>query len=320
MHTPLRCSSCVRRMCPWRRLRSRAACATLRGTPLAPASPLCTRCNSQTARRSTPSLCTGASEACFECAFNPGYATPCSRGPCHTALLSPPPPPVSCSAAERTITQKLVMDKSPASEVVWNPRGEFFVLADRTKSSAVFSVYDVERKETLAELAHPGANDMSWDPSGRVFVTMKTCHAASSASEMSDNGYMLWTFQGVLLAHIKKPVLHVLRWRPRPTGLLTDEEIRDATKNYKKYQRKFEEMDKRDDERRMLLARLEKRRQLDEFRSLVSARHSAWVEDAAERAHLNIETPRYVEEEFEYLVSESVTADVQQGGGAASAL
>ena len=67
-----------------------------------------------------------------------------------------------------------------------------------------------------------------------------------------------------------------LAWRPRPEGLLTEEEAKQVARDLKKHITRFTEEDKRADERKRLLERLRKRRALNDYRALLAARHAAW--------------------------------------------
>ena len=84
------------------------------------------------------------------------------------------------------------------------------------------------------------------------------------------NGYILWSFQGAKLFESEKHKMFSLAWRPRPEGLLSEEEAKAVVRDLKKHISRFTEEDKRADARRALLERLRKRRSLNEFRAMLA--------------------------------------------------
>ena len=69
-----------------------------------------------------------------------------------------------------------------------------------------------------------------------------------------------------------KPKLFQFAWRPRPEALLTDEETRGVAKSLKSFIQRYQDDDKARIARKDLLARLRKRKALDEFRALKEER------------------------------------------------
>jgi len=87
-----------------------------------------------------------------------------------------------------------------------------------------------------------------------------------------------------------------------------------VTRNLKRFIARFQAEDRRADDRRKLLVRLHRRRELDAFRALVAGLEDAWKAGAAERAARGIdesddrvsEATVVVEEEYEVVVEERV--------------
>ena len=100
---------------------------------------------------------------------------------------------------------------------------------------------------------------------------------------------MLWTFQGTRVHEAEKHKLFSLAWRPRPEGLLTDDEVKAVGRDLKKHISRYTAEDKRAEERKRLLDRLRKRRELDEFHAHVAQRHAAWAAAKAQRVALGAE-------------------------------
>ena len=62
----------------------------------------------------------------------------------------------------------------------------------------------------------------------------------------SENGYKLWTMQGVLLATVPLESCFQVMWRPRPQSLITKEKEKEILSGLKdKYWRQFEAEDEK---------------------------------------------------------------------------
>ena len=55
----------------------------------------------------------------------------------------------------------------------------------------------------------------------------------------ADDGYHIYTFQGHPVVQKRIERLHQFQWRPRPTELLSKQEINQVTKNLRKYEKTF---------------------------------------------------------------------------------
>lgn len=71
---------------------------------------------------------------------------------------------------------------------------------------------------------HTGVTEVEWDPTGRYVVS--SVSAWSAGSRGLDYGYMMWNFQGRLLARRPVDRFCSLSWRPRPPSLLTEQKIK----------------------------------------------------------------------------------------------
>ena len=65
---------------------------------------------------------------------------------------------------------------------------------------------------------HVMATDIEWDPTGRFVVS-----SSSAWRHQFENGYNIWTFQGVLVNKVLKDRFFQFLWRPRPPSLLSEE-------------------------------------------------------------------------------------------------
>jgi hypothetical protein len=97
---------------------------------------------------------------------------------------------------------------------------------------------------------------------------------------------------------------------PLICSLLTDEEVKDVSKNLKKFIARYQDEDKRVDDRRRLIERLQARKQRDDFRALLKLRHEQWLADRPERIRLGMEDPAVrttvFEEALDLLIDEVV--------------
>ena len=124
----------------------------------------------------------------------------------------------------------------------------------------------------LATRRHDRGNRLVWDPSGRVIAscTITDLKHAAARGHATD-GYVLYTFQGNLLANVNCEKLFQFSWRPRPATLLTADEKKKVTKNLKKYEKEF---DKEDRQRRQELnqeTQRQRRAMAEKFLDLVAA-------------------------------------------------
>lgn len=198
--------------------------------------------------------------------------------------------------------------------VFWSPRGNHCVLGGMSRElGGTLEFWDVDNQALLATQEHYAVSDVEWDPSGRVLTTavcqpLDLLHAVSAF----DNGYRLWTFQGIPISNVAKAKLYQFLWRPRPRSLISKKEENEVVRNLKQYIRRHEEEDARveselqrkDQDRRWVL-----RRAYDE----VCARMNMQTErERAERRALRQnfdETDdslfEVVVEEFETILSEN---------------
>ena len=208
-----------------------------------------------------------------------------------------------------------VLENKPHNSVAWSPRGELALLCGVGAAlSGRYEFFDVERRKSYATAEHANASGAAWDPSGRAVASFKAAKPdAHLTRELIDNGYQLYTFQGVKYFETMKPKLRAFEWRPRPASLLTDDEVKSVAKNLKAYIARFQEEDKRAENRKKLLERLLRRKQRDDFRDLVARGRAAWEAARPMREALlgHPDTPIeevVVEEIYERVLEEKVEA------------
>uniref|UniRef100_K3X723 Uncharacterized protein n=1 Tax=Globisporangium ultimum (strain ATCC 200006 / CBS 805.95 / DAOM BR144) TaxID=431595 RepID=K3X723_GLOUD len=101
--------------------------------------------------------------------------------------------------------------------------------------------------------------------------------------------------------------LHFL-WRPRPRSLLSDKEYADVVKNLKKYEKRFNEMDRLKERERVAAVQAEKNRLQHEFQELVAGRARAAAE--RRREYLALLDGYDSEDDSEYIVQTHVHDEI----------
>jgi len=110
------------------------------------------------------------------------------------------------------------LENRPCWEVHWSPAGGIAILAfpdrsvetiggpkqDQPKGDGSFDFYDVDAKQSLAQIEHHLANDIKWDPSGRFVVTVSSRPVGVNVplKYTLENSYKMYTFQGQKLAEV----------------------------------------------------------------------------------------------------------------------
>jgi translation initiation factor 3 subunit B len=176
--------------------------------------------------------------------------------------------------------------------------------------------YDVNRKCTMAVNEHFMCNQVAWSPSGVHVVTSVTqpINSREAWRYANENGYKVWTFQGLLKQEAALDQFYQFIWRPRPPTLLSKEVINEVrTKIRETYYKKFDE---EDDSIRQSQLSVEARSRADakkafrDYRAQCEARVRA---EAEERQKLRHNIPSEDEADYEVTeVSVEEETDVQE--------
>lgn len=154
----------------------------------------------------------------------------------------PPHPSVSFYQVKAgSVTLLKRFDKKSCNRLFWSPNGQFIVLAGlKNANNGALEFIDTGNDfAVMTACEHFRVTDVEWDPTGRYVVTGVSAWAVNS-----DNCYQVWSFQGKLIKKSAPAGFCNFQWRPRPKSLLTDEQIKDIKKNFKKYQSEFEVKDR----------------------------------------------------------------------------
>ncbi|KAK8846741.1 eukaryotic translation initiation factor 3 subunit B [Kwoniella newhampshirensis] len=167
------------------------------------------------------------------------------------------------------------LDSKIANTLVWAPKGRHIALAtigSSTKFDIEFWDLDFtvdERREgsepganvtMLGTGEHYGVTDIAWDPSGRYIAT-----SASSWRSSPEPGYCIWDFKGQQLVHESKDRFKQFLWRPRPSTLLSKEQIKKVRKELKEFSRQFDEEDAAEENRGSAEKLAQRQREISEW-------------------------------------------------------
>ena len=131
------------------------------------------------------------------------------------------------------------------NNVVWSPAGNVVALAYYAPDSCVFELHDVENNMSLATRRHDRGNKLMWDPTGRYIASCTLTPLRNmNVRANADDGFNLYTFQGIPLCQVKRQKVFQFNWRPRPKDLLLPDEKKKIIKNLKKYEKVFDKEDR----------------------------------------------------------------------------
>jgi len=131
------------------------------------------------------------------------------------------------------------------NDIQWSPAGNFIALTYFASDCCRFELHDVEGNISLGTRQHDRGNRLYWDPSGRYIATCTITEIRNNAARgHMDDGVNFYHFQGSLVYQLKKEKLNVFQWRPRPQ-LLTAAEKKAVSKGLRKYEKMFEDEDKK---------------------------------------------------------------------------
>uniref|UniRef100_A0A7E4VHJ0 Eukaryotic translation initiation factor 3 subunit B n=1 Tax=Panagrellus redivivus TaxID=6233 RepID=A0A7E4VHJ0_PANRE len=168
------------------------------------------------------------------------------------------------------------------SHVKWAPQGGWLVMysENSTAGQAMFIDATVAEPTRSRIIEHPSMNYGEWDPTGRFFIT------ASAGHQRFETGYRIYTFQGREVYKKVTEGLTRFKWRPRPPLPVGDTKIREIKKNLKALSRKFEEEDRKDQDKASKEL-IDKRRSLmAEFGNFRADAVKRWNDESAARAAL----------------------------------
>ena len=111
------------------------------------------------------------------------------------------------------------VDNKKVAALHWSPIGNAIVLAGGSINNTL-EFWDVDEKMSTATEEHFMCNDVLWDPSGRMVVTVATQPMFGSVSMryQLENSFNLWSFQGALLRKENLTSFYQVRSRHSTAG------------------------------------------------------------------------------------------------------
>lgn len=183
------------------------------------------------------------------------------------------PAPILCSKLDAGVQ---------LSVVKWAPQGGWLVVYAENSPAGQAIFIDASGAEAtrLRIVEHPSMNYGEWDPTGRYFVTASVGHGRY------ETGYRIHTFQGREI--VKKPLdgLTRFKWRPRPKIVIPEAKTKEIRRNLKNLSRKFEEEDRKEQDKASKEL-IEKRREyMSAFNALRQRAQERYTAERAERLKL----------------------------------
>ncbi|XP_043566987.1 eukaryotic translation initiation factor 3, subunit Ba [Chiloscyllium plagiosum] len=203
-----------------------------------------------------------------------------------------------------------MFDKQQANSIFWSPQGQFVVLAGLRSMNGALAFYDTSDCTLMNVAEHYMASDVEWDPTGRYVVT-----SVSWWSHKVDNAYWMWTFQGRLLQKNTKDRFCQLLWRPRPPTLLSQDQLKQIKKDYKKYSKIFEQKDRLSQSKASKELVDKRRKMMEEFHKYREKAMQIYAEQKPKRLELRggVDTDEldsnvddWEEETVEFFVTEEI--------------
>ncbi|XP_055507092.1 eukaryotic translation initiation factor 3, subunit Ba [Leucoraja erinacea] len=203
-----------------------------------------------------------------------------------------------------------VFDKQQGNSIFWSPQGQFLVVAGLRSMNGALAFFDTSDCTLMNVAEHYMASDIEWDPTGRYVVT-----SVSWWSHKVDNAYWMWTFQGRLLQKNTKDRFCQLLWRPRPATLLSQDQLKQIKKDYKKYSKIFEQKDRLSQSKASKELVDKRRRMMEEFHKYRELTTQTYAEQKPQRLELRggVDTDEldsnvddWEEETFEFFVTEEI--------------
>ncbi|KUF99055.1 hypothetical protein AM588_10010793 [Phytophthora nicotianae] len=211
--------------------------------------------------------------------------------------------------AAKEVTLLYTLKDKACSHLYWSPLGNNIVLAGLGEINGQLEFWDATEQQSITVQEHFKCTHVEWDPSGRVVATAVCQPLDNSYYKFTmDNGYTLWTFQGKQLLEEKKDAFYQFLWRPRPRTLLSEKEYNNVVKNLKKFEKRFDQMDRLKERERLAAEKAERNRKEQEFQELLQKRLAT---AAARRAEYIALLDGYdSEDESEYIVQSHTYDDV----------
>jgi len=131
------------------------------------------------------------------------------------------------------------LESKPANHIYWAPQGQFCVFAGLQSPAlnGVLEFWDINAMELMGYQEHLMCTNVAWDPTGRYVATYVSVLRQTTPME---NGYNIYTSQGVELHSEQLEKFFQFVWRPRPPTPLDENQLKDIRKNLREIGKKLD--------------------------------------------------------------------------------
>ena len=136
------------------------------------------------------------------------------------------------------------LENKSANRLFWAPQGQFCVLAGLQSGAlnGTLEFWDINSMENMGINDHLMCTGISWDPTGRYVCSYVSMADQSTAVGM-ENGFNIYTLQGVPLYTMQLEKFYQFLWRPRPASPLDDATKKKIKKNLHEIGKKLDSDD-----------------------------------------------------------------------------
>ena len=131
------------------------------------------------------------------------------------------------------------LESKPANHIYWAPQGQFCVFAGLQSPAlnGVLEFWDINAMEMMGYQEHLMCTNVAWDPTGRYVATFVSVLRQTTPME---NGFNIYTSQGVELHSQQLEKFFQFVWRPRPPTPLDEAQLKDIRKNLREIGKKLD--------------------------------------------------------------------------------
>ena len=131
------------------------------------------------------------------------------------------------------------LESKPANHIYWAPQGQFCVFAGLQSPAlnGVLEFWDINAMEMMGYQEHLMCTNVAWDPTGRYVATFVSVLRQTTPME---NGFNIYTSQGVELHSQQLEKFFQFVWRPRPPTPLDEAKLKDIRKNLREIGKKLD--------------------------------------------------------------------------------
>jgi len=214
----------------------------------------------------------------------------------------PPRLDISFYVVEKSIRLLKTLDKKPANQLIWSPKGKYIVLGGvGANSTGVLEFFNVDDMESMEIVEHFNTSGVEWDPTGRYVTSV-----VSAWRHNIENGYNMYNFQGKELKKVLKDKFFQLLWRPRPPSPLSEDQLEGMKKNMEGLSKRYKEADqmkKREEREKRAQKRINIKKEFEEY---IRLKKEEYAESTREFEREALDGEPYEDEKNVYYIEKQV--------------